>query len=409
MVALEIRRELNKEASVDVSKTEVNRVVFHNAAFQGSNDKPPRWSLNPNLDSSSQPNLTNDLNNFQKYVQVGLPTLDATRPSGATAGPIVSPSTNSIEDRILGVLQGSRDPLPALTIAKQVGKKTASDVNRILYQLSQEGKICKITTPGISAPVWKIAGTTIFPSDDPPPMRGDRQQSANANPAQYSQAGIGGDVLYRKTESEGKITFSEVHRPADNTPNVIPVIETVGGPHSIQESSIASPSTATPQEVRPIQASEGRPSRPVQIEVDDRIQQSTDEPVTPPNRINFVGKSKEMEKNKKSKAKNIENKVIQNTMNNNEITLESPSSSRSPSAITLDSNSGGSIESVSLSSLTIEPSGSDMPPRATPSSDIPPSEATPSSAGGPRASKAKKKMAIRFPGKPKDEDSHTSQ
>ena len=396
MVALEIRRELNKEASVDVSKTDVNRVLFHDVAFQKSNDQPPRWTLNLNLDSSSQPNLTNDLNNAQKYVQSGLPTLDAAGPSGATAGPIVSPTTDidPIEDRILGVLQRSKDPLSALTIAKQVGGKSASDVNRTLYRLAQDGKICKTTTPGIKAPVWKITGTFI-PSDDPPPMTGDRQQGANTIPPQYGQAGIGGDVLYRKIESEDKITFHKVNRPTNNTPTVIPVIETVGGP---QQESSANPSTGTPQEIQqPIQVSEGRTSRPIQIEMNDRLEQPTD-PVTLPHPINFAGRGKEMEKDEKSKAKNIENKLVENTMNNNETeTIESPPSGGS-SAVTLDSNSGN-IESASLSSLTIEPSSSDMPP----------SGATPSSAGGPRASKAKKKIAIRFPGKPNDDDPPTSQ
>ena len=331
--------------------------------------------------------------------------------------------TATLQESILGFLQGCKDPQPSLAISKKVGKITAKEVNPTLYRLEKEGKIVK-TTPSGSKPFWKIAGTVI-PSDDLPTTRSrarDDQQSANSYtiPPQGSQAGIGDEKLYRRTDFEDGVTFHAVNRPTNNTPTFVPVPvnESVGGPqpvtpHSIQESSIANPS-ATPQ-----QASEGRPSRPVQIEVDDRFQQATD-PVTPPNPINFAGRGKEMQKDEKSKAKNIENQVSINTMNNSETeTIESPPSSRSPSAVTLDSNSGESIEPVSLSSLTIEPSGSNMPPseatsssdippsEATPSSDMPPSEAIPSSAGGPRGSKAK--MAIRFPGKPKDEDPHTSQ
>ena len=278
---------------IDISKTDFDRVVFPNGlVLQKSNDQT--WNIIiPNPDSKSHSNLNGDLIKSQKYVQLGLPTLDA-------AGPIV-PSP-AIEDRIWGVLQRSKDPLSALTIARQVGETTASDVNPTLYRLECERIICKTTTGIYIAPLWKIA-------DDPPTMRDD-QQSANANPPQYSQAGIGGDVytqvLYIKTESEGEIKFREVYRPTDNTPTVTPIDETVGGPHSIQESSIANPSTATPREIRPIQASgTGRASTPIQIELDDRIQQSTDEPVTPPNPINFAERGKEIGKNEKSKTKNF--------------------------------------------------------------------------------------------------------
>ena len=217
---------------------------------------------------------------------------------------------------MLGVLQRSKDPLSALTIAKQVGGKSASDVNRTLCQLEQEGKICKTTTLGIIPPLWKIAGT--IPSDDPPPMTDDRlQQVANGIiPPQYShQAVICGvlvqQVLYVKNETEeGEIKFRVAFRPTNYTPTVIPVNETVGGPqlvppHSIQE-SIANPSTTPPpQEIQPIQASESdHESRPIQIEVDDRFQQPTD-PVTPPHPINFAERGKEMEKDEKSKTKNF--------------------------------------------------------------------------------------------------------
>ncbi len=228
---------------------------------------------------------------------------------------------------MLGVLQRSKDPLSALTIAKQVGGKSASDVNRTLCQLEQEGKICKTTTLGIIPPLWKIAGT--IPSDDPPPMTDDRlQQVANGIiPPQYShQAVICGvlvqQVLYVKNETEeGEIKFRVAFRPTNYTPTVIPVNKTVGGPqlvppHSIQE-SIANPSTTPPpQEIQPIQASEsGHESRPIQIEVDDRFQQPTD-PVTLPHPINFAERGKEIEKDEKSKTKNFKPFSFKNPLKN---------------------------------------------------------------------------------------------
>ncbi len=239
--ALEIRRALGST----VSKSELNNLLFNNQnIFLKSDEQPARWTL-VSRSASTQPSAASL---GGKYVLPGLPTLDLDSGASPVPSPLPSASAGAsnapiqstpvtLEEKILGVLQNSTDPMPALAIAKQVGLKSARNVNPTLYQLEKERKVCSRKIAGIAAPVWTIAERTT-PSENQP-VSSSVVQSTSATPP---QASIGSRDLFTKTENEAQVIFTKVNDVNDLSPVVEPVSETQTRPqptvpHSIQEST----------------------------------------------------------------------------------------------------------------------------------------------------------------------------
>ncbi len=128
---------------------------------------------------------------------------------------------------------------------------------------------------------------------------------------------------------------------------------------------------------------------------DDRHPRDPD-PVSTPDPINFATRNKQLGQNEVKQAKKVV--LFKNTTNNIETETDIASPSQS-SVISLETTSSPLntpvIDTASLSSLTLDDQSATSPG---------PSEASPSSEGGPRTSRKKAKnlkMGIRFPDKDK--------
>ncbi len=236
--ALEIRRALESI----LPKSDINQCLFSNQnIFLKSNEQPPRWSL-------LSPSQTTVDATSSKYVLPGLPTLDIGASPMAevfnnptTSGPsqpAAASSNETLEDKILGILQNTTDPLPALTVAKQVGLKTAKQVNPTLYKIEKEGKIKSTKIPGTTRPVWAISRRRGMSFESQAASNSVLQSGIATSP----QPSIGNRELYVKDENEIQVIFTKVNSPSDPSPVIEPVTVSEGQgtpqpPHSIQEST----------------------------------------------------------------------------------------------------------------------------------------------------------------------------
>ena len=172
------------------------------------------------------------------------------------------------EARLLRVVEQSTAPLSALSIAKKVGRTTASDVNRTLYALERSGQLERITQAECDKPLWKSArinpshvhvATRSFSEkpvalSTPNPQRNisdpvlcttrspDTAASNGTTPAGGGGRDDSSRCLYRREDSVGgQISFVPVLSP----PNEVsaPLVETsgqVGIPEACAQSHLAS-------------------------------------------------------------------------------------------------------------------------------------------------------------------------